>query len=337
MGKPALLSCCLVPILVLLAPAPARAGDCPATRPDGQAAAVRITISTPAGPAHGTGIVWDARGTIVTNDHVVAAGTVHEVTFASGATGAARIVARASDRDIAVLAVDPASLHGPGTGNVPAPQAAARDLRPGDPVFALGNPFGRGLALAQGVVNGFGREVITGPRTHLYDMLETTTPLNPGNSGGPLFDCSGRVVGINTAVLQQGGGSLGFAIPIDHARAVVAALLQGRAEVVEAVSTPMAPAPTALEAVAPARPELGVQVVPDRVGRLMIRQVVPGSPAERAGTRPGDAITRANGRRVSSLAELRSALRTAERPVMVLRILRNGAALDMPVRLTPAS
>lgn len=345
MQKAVLFSLCLM----LPLSAAASASECRAPSPDRAASAVKITIRTPGGPAHGTGIIWDDRGHIVTNDHVASAGPSHEVTFANGETRTARVVARASDRDLAVLAVDPPREAG--RMPAPAPHASARELRPGDPVFAIGNPFGRGLTLAQGVVNGFGREVVTGPVTHLYDMLETTTPLNPGNSGGPLFDCGGRVVGINTAVLQQAGGSLGFAIPIDRARTVVAGLLQERSTVAElappaAVPRPTAPsaarsgvtAPAAQEAAAPPRPGLGLFVAPDGAGGLLIQQVVPGSPAERAGARPGDAIKEANGRAVSSPSELQSVVQQAGNgTIAVLRIVRFGAPIDMAVQIRPVA
>lgn len=303
------------------------AADCgpqkPATLRD---AAVEIVLRTPAGPAFGTGIIWNTRGHIVTNDHVASSGDQPMVTLANGERRAARVLARAPDQDLAVLAVD-------GPLPAPAPRKIASGLRPGESVLAVGNPFGRGMSVAGGVVNGFGREVITGPGRRLTGMIETTAPLNPGNSGGPLVTCRGEVVGINTAAVQQGpaGSPLGFAITTEQADAVVNRLLQP--DIAMAELTPAAPPRASMET--SKRPGLGLYVVSGQQS-LVIREVVPGSPAARAGALPGDAIIEANGRFVSSPADLQSLVQEAgQGSIAVLRIVRAGTALDMAVRISP--
>jgi len=308
--------------LPALGPAAAGCGPTDMNTLAGRASlAVEITIRTPGGqPAHGTGIIWNERGHIVTNDHVASVGDQHVVTLAGGERRAARVLARAPQHDLAVLAVD-------GPLPAPAPRKTTAALRAGESVLAVGNPFGRGMSVASGAVTGFGRDVITAPDRRLTGMIETTTPLSPGNSGGPLLTCRGEVVGINTAAVAQGpsGTPLGFAIPIDQAAAVVDRLLES-STVVTAASSP---------AERTERPGLGLYVVPNGQA-LVVHQVVPGSPAARAGAMPGDAIIEANGRLVSSPADLQALVHEAGTgTVAVLRIVRYGSQLDMAVRITP--
>lgn len=345
----------LVISLMVLCPAVAGATECRTSGQGGlmavahlrMSSTVEITIRTPNGQlAHGAGVIWDDRGHIVTNDHVAMAGDAYTVRLIGRAPRSGRLVARAPERDLAVLMVD-------GPLPAPAPRANVTELRAGDSVVALGNPFGRGLSLATGVVNGFGREVITGPTTHLFGMLETTTPLVPGNSGGPLFDCGGRLVGINTAVFQRGNGRLGFAIPVDQVREVADTLLQAPLSVAQA-SPPATTAPTATSQqdrvpaaspiavpqptlpTVPRRPGLGLYVASGEAGHLIVQQVIGGSPAEVAGALPGDAILEANGRRVASPADLQQVVQQAGAgTITVLRIIRYGTPIDMAIRIAP--
>lgn len=300
--------------------------------PTSAASAVKITIRTSSGqPAFGTGVIWDSDGHIVTNDHVATVGDRHIVTLADGEHRAARIVARAPDQDLALLSVD---------GPLPpaARRAPAGSLQPGDSVLAIGNPFGQGTTISTGIVNGFGREVITAPDRHMMGMVETTVPLRPGNSGGPLLSCRGEVVGINTAAVQTapGGSTLGFAIPMEIADAAVARMLRADTAVAAAPDFGSRfPAESGTVQRGSARPGLGLYVVPGG-SALVVQQVVPGSPAARAGAMPGDAIIEANGRMVSSPEELQSLVHDATvGTIAVLRILRSGVALDMAVRITP--
>ncbi|WP_188092569.1 trypsin-like peptidase domain-containing protein [Azospirillum sp. B21] len=321
--------------LSLLTLQPALAGCDPTgfrVLPASTASTVKITIRTFGGqPAFGTGVIWDSDGHIVTNDHVATVGDQHTVTLASGERRAARVVARSPDQDLAVLSVD---------GPLPpaAPRASAATLQPGDAVLAIGNPFGQGTTLSTGIVNGFGREVITAPNRHMMGMVETTVPLRPGNSGGPLLSCRGEVVGINTAAVQTapGGSTLGFAIPMEIADAAVARMLGADTAVAAAPDFGSRfPAESGTLQRGSARPGLGLYVVPGGAA-LVVQQVVPGSPAARAGALPGDAIIEANGRMVSSPEDLQSMIRDASvGAIAVLRILRSGVALDMAVRITP--
>lgn len=315
-------------MLAVLLPAAAVAAECRSSTPAQVARAVSghaqsvvsIVIRTADGrPAYGSGIVWDSGGHVVTNDHVAAAGDGYLVEFSDGASRSARLVARAPGRDLAVLKVY-------GTMPAPAPRTPSHGLQAGDPVVAIGNPFGRGLSLAGGVVSGFDREIITGPATRLSGMLQTTVALNPGSSGGPLFDCGGSVVGLNTAVSRSpaNGQSMGFAIPIERVAETVASLLDSSSL---AADVEAAPAPAAVS-----RPGLGLYVAADGGGVLMVQSVAPESPADRAGARPGDAITHANGRPVHSPADLLALVHeTGVGSVAILRVVRSGKPVQVMV------
>lgn len=245
---------------VLSLPAVASADDC--RPPAGRAAA--IELSTPNGAAHGTGIVWDGSGRVVTNHHVVAAGIDPMLTFEDGSRVPARVVADDRGSDLAVLEpVFPAIVRPP-----PPPIASAAR---GSEVVAIGNTGGRGLRRGDGIVVSVGRSVDNGV-TLLTDAIESTVPLMPGDSGGPMFDCAGRLVGISTAAVISGGRSrIGYALPAAAAARLVATLS----------GAPVAPRPTA--------PRLGALVRP-LAGGLAVLGITPGTPAARAGLRVGDLI-----------------------------------------------
>src|SRR5262245_954911 len=167
----------------------------------------------------GSGFVIDAAGTIVTNFHVVDGADRVEVVFNDGTKLAAEVVGKDKEIDVAVLKVKPIAPLKPAKFGDP------EKLRVGEWVLALGNPFGIGLSATSGIVSGRNRDMRTGK----YDnFIQTDASINKGNSGGPLFNLAGEVVGINTAILSPTGGSvgIGFAVPTSAFRPVVAQLLQ---------------------------------------------------------------------------------------------------------------
>ena len=238
----------------------------------------------------GSGFILDSRRRLVlTNDHVVRGATEVVVTLPDGRDFAAEIVGTDELSDLALL-----RITDNGATDLPsAPIGTSADLVIGEWAVAIGNPFGFLLSNSEptvtaGVISGVGRNIIpTGDASRGYylDMIQTDASINPGNSGGPLVNALGEVIGVNSSILTESGGSvgLGFAIPIDRAVRIANALLsEGSVR----------------------RAWVGAEVAasdPNRFGRsqyVEIRSVAPGSPAEEAGLRPGMRVESVNGRPV---------------------------------------
>src|SRR5713226_4380980 len=168
--------------------------------------------------AVGSGFILSADGYIVTNNHVVEDAIGIQVKLADGRELTAKIVGRDPKTDLALLKVE-------ATGLPVIPVGDSNALQVGEPVMAIGNPFGLEQTVTTGIVSATGRVIGSGP----YDnFIQTDASINPGNSGGPLINARGEVIGINTAIVSQSGGSvgLGFAIPIDHAKPIVTQLAE---------------------------------------------------------------------------------------------------------------
>ena len=181
---------------------------------------VSVQVRTGSGGASGSGFVFDDRGHIVTNNHVVSGGSV-SVVGSDGRRLTAEVVGTDPDNDIAVLRITPSSALQP---LEPADPAATRV---GEPVLAVGSPLGLSGTVTAGIVSALDREVRLGG-TVRQTAVQTDASINPGNSGGPLVNARGEVVGVNTAIATlEGGGSIGigFAVPIDRAQQVAATLI----------------------------------------------------------------------------------------------------------------
>ncbi|MGH7444743.1 MAG: trypsin-like peptidase domain-containing protein [Longimicrobiales bacterium] len=243
-------------------------------------------------PGLGSGFIIDAAGLILTNEHVVRGADEVVVTLTDGTDLPAEIVGTDEVTDLALLRV-----QSPPDRQLPvAPLGTSSNLVIGEWAIAIGNPFGFLLSNAEptvtaGVISGVGRNIIpdaSGDERGFYlDMIQTDASINPGNSGGPLINALGEVIGVNSSIISGSGGSigLGFAIPIDRARRVAAALLENG---------------VVRRAWAGVTLETGEA---DRFGRtrdVRIASVAPGSPAAAAGLRPGDVIISVNGRRVGT-------------------------------------
>jgi S1-C subfamily serine protease len=242
----------------------------------------------------GTGFVWDAAGHIVTNDHVVEGADELAVRLASGQVLRAQVVGTAPNYDVAVLRME--SRRG-----LPGPIAigTSSDLKVGQSVFAIGNPFGLDQSLTTGIISALKRRLPTASGREITNVIQTDAAINPGNSGGPLLDSAGRVIGVNTAIISPSGTSagIGFAIPIDVVNRVVPEIIsKGR------VPTPGIGIVAADEAAATRAGVEGVAIV----------RTVAGSSAERAGLRGvdpntgrlGDVIVGVNGKPVHRLPDL---------------------------------
>ncbi|OUU20544.1 MAG: hypothetical protein CBC13_10655 [Planctomycetia bacterium TMED53] len=172
----------------------------------------------------GTGFIWDLDGHVVTNYHVVARGSGGvSVAFSDGTTSPAKIVGYSRAKDLAVLKVEeiPEGLE-------LIPVGTSDDLRVGQFVHAIGNPFGLDQSLSRGVISALGREIQSLQGTTIHDVIQTDAAVNPGNSGGPLLDSQGRLIGVNTAIISPTGAHAGisFAIPVDTVTRTVPDLIE---------------------------------------------------------------------------------------------------------------
>ena len=263
----------------------------------------------------GSGFVWDAAGHIVTNYHVVEDARTVQVQLDAGKTYAARVVGVAPDYDLAVvkLAEIPRGLK-------PIPVGTSSDLRIGQSVYAIGNPFGLTRTLTSGLVSALDRHLPTSDIREIAGAIQTDAAINPGNSGGPLLDSAGRLVGVTTAIRSPSGGStgVGLAIPVDMVNRIVPQLIaHGRAQ----------------------HPSIGiVPVPPDLVARagitgVVIASVPRGTPAAAAGLQPldrrsgslGDVILAVNGRPTETLPTLAAELdRVGVGNAAELTVMREG-------------
>ena len=237
--------------------------------------------------ARGSGFIINASGTIVTNNHVIKDARSVSVTLDDGTVLPAKIVGHDAGTDLAVLHVD--AGH-----KLPFIELGdSNNVKPGQWVVAMGNPFGLGGSVTAGIVSASGRDIGSGP----YDsFIQVDAPINQGNSGGPLFTQDGKVVGVNTAILSPSGGSvgIGFAIPSDTVRTIVAQLEQS-GHVTRGYLGVQA---QAIESAMRAALHL-----PGHGGAL-VASVEPDSPAAKAGVQPGDVIEQVNGNKIGDPREL---------------------------------
>ena len=166
--------------------------------------------AVPAGS--GSGFVWDDKGHIVTNYHVIEDGDIFNVTLPSQEQRRARLVGKEPNKDIAVLRIE-----GNLSGLFPVVTGSSRDLQVGQKVIAIGNPFGFDHTVTEGIVSALGRNMPGAGGVTIRDMIQTDASINPGNSGGPLLDSTGRLIGMNTMIISPSGSSsgIGFAVPVD--------------------------------------------------------------------------------------------------------------------------
>ncbi len=172
----------------------------------------------------GSGFLIDQQGHILTNEHVVDGAAKVTVTYSDGTTQDAKVLAEDPTIDLAVLEVDkpPASAK-------PLPLGQSRDLTVGDPVVAIGNPLGLERTATTGIVSAVKRRICSPNQSAIANAIQTDAAINQGNSGGPLLDRRGRIIGINSQIVSQGGGfeGIGFAVPIDTVRPVADAVIAG--------------------------------------------------------------------------------------------------------------
>lgn len=171
----------------------------------------------------GSGSIIDQRGYVLTNHHVVKEAFKVFVTLSDGEQIEGEVIGSDPENDLAVIKFDPGDRD-----LVTIPMSTSRDLRVGQKVLAIGNPFGLDRTLTTGVVSGLGRAIRAAGNLVIRDMIQTDASINRGNSGGPLLDTSGNMIGINTVIFSPNGGSIGigFAVPVDTARRIVPDLIE---------------------------------------------------------------------------------------------------------------
>ena len=249
----------------------------------------------------GSGFIWNKQGHIVTNFHVIYGANAIKVTLADRSEHQAKLVGADPDHDLAVLQIQVSE------GMLePLAVGSSQDLRVGQKVLAIGNPFGLDHSLTTGVVSALGRTIKSMSNRTIEGVVQTDAAINPGNSGGPLLDSAGRLIGVNTQIISPSGAyaGIGFAVPVDTVNRIVPELIKHGKLI---------------------RPGLGVSLVPDAMARrwgingLVIGKVSRGGAAERAGLRGaretssgrielGDVVVAVAGKPVTTIDELMDVL-----------------------------
>jgi S1-C subfamily serine protease len=278
----------------------------------------------------GSGFIWDDDGHVVTNFHVIEGAREAFVTLADKRNYPASLVGASPEHDLAVLKIDVPFDRPP-----PVPLGTSADLRVGQSVLAIGNPFGLDYTLTTGVISALNRTIENGRGGVIDNLIQTDAAINPGNSGGPLIDSAGRLIGINTAIFSPSGAyaGIGFAVPVDVVNRVIPGLIDYGRYV---------------------RPTLGITSNTDMSRRLLtgldvegvlVLDVVQGSPAAHAGLRAtevtaggsmvlGDVIQEIDGRAITTFEELSSTLddyRVGD--TISLGVWRNGERVTIRARL----
>lgn len=263
----------------------------------------------------GSGVVVDTAGYVLTNHHVVAGADAIEVALHDGRSARGALVGSDPDTDLAVIRTEISGL--------PAVSVTDSDaLRVGDIVLAIGNPFGVGQTVTQGIVSATGRSRV-GINT-FENFIQTDAAINPGNSGGALVNVRGELVGINTAIMSRTGGSqgIGFAIPVNMAREVMDSIIRNGKVVRGWLGV------ESYDLTPEARTALGIR----GSGGAIVKGVVMNGPADDAGVQPYDVITHINGEAVQSAGHEMSLIsRLQPGTAAQLTVVRQGRTLELQV------
>ncbi len=234
------------------------------------------------GTAQGTGFIYDTKGDIVTNDHVVSGSSSVSVKLSDGSVYKATIVGTDPSTDLAVLHID-----APSSKLVPLALADSSKVAIGDGVVAIGNPFGLDGSVTSGIVSALNREIVAPDNTPIEGAIQTDAAINHGNSGGPLLDLEGKVIGVTSQIQSDSGGNdgVGFAVPSNTVTSIATQLIAtGKAQ----------------------HALLGVSVKTAASGGVTVSSVSTGSAADSAGVKTGDVITAVDGTKVATAEKLRA-------------------------------
>lgn len=274
----------------------------------------------------GSGIVIDRQGHVLTNFHVLEGAREVAVTMFNGKTYQAEYVGSDAINDIAVI-----RINAPTDVLFPLPMADSSLLKVGMRVFAIGNPFGLERTMTTGIISSLNRSLVVRANRTIRSIIQIDAAVNPGNSGGPLLDSRGRLIGINTAIASNTGQSagVGFAIPVNLVKRVVPQLLEFGKVI---------------------RPEIGIQRVYETENGLLVARLTPNGPAEKAGLRgptrqrrglfvvidrsAADLITAVDGQEVTTADDFLSYIESRKAgDRVVLRLIRAGREIEIPVDL----
>ena len=279
----------------------------------------------------GSGFIWDEKGHVVTNFHVVYNANEIDVTLYDGTVQEAKFVGADPDHDIAVLKIKSYSSE-----THPVIVGSSSNLEVGQKVLAIGNPFGLDLTLTTGIISALGRSIEAMTGRTIFDVIQTDAAINPGNSGGPLMDSFGRLIGMNTSIVSTSGSSagIGFAVPVDTVNRIVSELItRGKVE----------------------RPALGITLIPDNIAKRLnlkgvgVLDVIPDSAAYKAGIQGtkrdqsgrfimGDIIIGIEHMVISDSKDLTKELsRYKVGDEILVKILRNESVIDTTVKLRPVN
>jgi putative serine protease PepD len=284
----------------------------------------------------GSGSIIDTKGHILTNHHVVANAQKLEVTLADGSKWPAKLVGSDPDNDLAVI-----KIEAPKEKLKVIPMGDSKNLKIGQKVLAIGNPFGLQRTLTTGIVSSLGRTIRSEVGTLIEDVIQTDAAINPGNSGGPLLNSEGEIVGINSAIISPTGGSvgIGFAIPVNTAKRVAP----------ELISKGYVTYPYIGATIQSLIPEMAKFLKLKIERGAMISEVVKGGPADKAGLKGGnqrvqvgnmivlvggDIVVKADQREVKTNDELIHYIRE-KKPgdTVLLKVFRKDSFIDMKVTL----
>lgn len=284
----------------------------------------------------GSGSIIDTKGHILTNHHVVANAQKLEVTLADGSKWPATLIGSDPDNDLAVIKID-----APKEKLKIIPMGDSKNLRIGQKVLAIGNPFGFERTLTTGVVSSLGRTIRSEVGTLIEEVIQTDAAINPGNSGGPLLNSDGEIIGINSAIISPTGGSvgIGFSIPVNTAKKVIP----------ELIAKGYVTYPWIGATIQPLIPEMA-KVMKISVERgAMIAEVAKGGPADKAGLKggtqrvqvgnmivvvDGDIVVKADQNDVKTHDDLIRYIREKKpNDVLTLKVFRKGKFEDVKVTL----
>ena len=276
----------------------------------------------------GSGFLWDRHGHVVTNYHVIQGAQAIQVRMDSGEAIEATYIGGSQDYDLAVV-----RLRNTPTDIQPIPVGASSDLKVGQAVFAIGNPFGLSRTLTTGVISALDRRLPTQTGREVIGVIQTDAAINPGNSGGPLIDSAGRLIGVNTAIISDSGSSagIGFAVPADVVNQVVPVL----------ISKGKVP-----------RPGIGIVILKQETAAslgvvgIVIDRVMHGSSSEKAGLKGidyqnrilGDVILAVDGQQVTNIGEFVRRLQRYEIGQMItLKVKRGEMYREVQVKVMDIS